>query len=265
MDRETKKKVKKHLAKVMERIIERKISEPLTDEQILLANPFGFRLVPMEVWRSAKFERSFVTTLGQGIFEQLAKIIAEGSGAIASNQHDEKMKICTFRLEQIDSILKVQRESKRQPNWEEEINEIVRLNNERFEEVTVKSDLYIQRSNGTKEFYSFKTVKPNLDQTERAKRDMMRLVAGNPTNQAYFALPFNPAGEGLTYKSSGFSIPLKLLDFSDQNCVLIGAALWNKIGQSNKTYTELLDIFEDVGEKFMPIIRRDYLKLNDYE
>jgi hypothetical protein len=238
------------------------VDEPFGEDQVMLANPFGYRLVPMEVWKGAKFERSFVTTLGQGIFEQLAKIIAEGSGATASNQHDETLRINTWRLEKIDEILKGNRENRRSPDWEAELAEILTLNNERYEEVTVKSDLYVLRPNGKKEFYSFKTVKPNLDQTERAKRDMLRLMAGNPEQEAYFALPFNPAGEGNPYRSA-FSIPYKILNLDDTQCVLIGAALWNNIGDDENTFTELLDIFEQVGNEFTPIIRRDYFGLAD--
>ena len=69
------------------------------------------------------------------------------------------------------------------------------LENQRFEEITVKSDLYVHRQDGRQEYYSFKTVKPNLDQTETAKRDMLYLKAGNPECDPYFALPFNPAGK----------------------------------------------------------------------
>ncbi|MEC0093217.1 TdeIII family type II restriction endonuclease [Paenibacillus macquariensis] len=263
MNETTKQHIKTHLAGVMRKIITRRLEEPFGENQVMISNPFGYRLVPLEVWKGAKFERSFVTTLGQGIFEQLAKIIAEGSGAIASNQHDESFRVCTWRIEKIDEILKAQRENRSTPDWNREVSEILALNNERFEDVTVKSDLYILRENGKKEFYSFKTVKPNLDQTERAKRDMLRLVAGGTDVEAYFALPFNPAGEGEPYRSSGFTIPYKLLNLDDATSVLIGASLWNKIGASDSTYSELLDIFEEVGQEFTPIIRRDYFGLQD--
>ncbi|MNJ32746.1 MjaII restriction endonuclease [compost metagenome] len=132
------------------------------------------------------------------------------------------------------------------------------LENERFEEVTVLSDLYIRRPSGTEEFYSFKTVKPNLDQTERAKRDMLRLIAGDPTRKPYFGLPFNPAGDGNPYRSSGFTIPFKIMNLDQDESVLIGSKLWNKIGDDPNTYTELLQLFEQVGDVMTPKIRKDY-------
>ncbi|MED1850063.1 TdeIII family type II restriction endonuclease [Brevibacillus agri] len=259
MNSQTKEAIVDHLINVMDRIIERRcVTEPFNEEEIKLSNPFGFRLVPTEVWKGAKFERSFVTTLGQGIFEQIGKLIAIGSGAEALNQHSITFKVCTWRLEKIDSILSRLRQNKVTPNWQQEVSEILALENDRYEEVTVLSDLYIRRPDGNEEFYSFKTVKPNLDQTERAKRDMLRLIAGNPNNEPYFGLPFNPAGDGNPYRSSGFTIPFKVLDLDKDNCVLIGSELWNKIGNDPHTYEELLVLFEEVGKKVTPKIRRDY-------
>jgi hypothetical protein len=261
MNTVTKDVISKHLSDVMQRVITRRVDEPTNDASVLLSNPFGFRLVPLEVWKGAKFERSFVTTLGQGIFEQLAKMIAEGTGATATNQYSETFNICTWQLEKIDIILKGLRENTRTPAWDQEVLEVKALSNDRFESVSVKSDLHILRQDNTEEFYSFKTVKPNLDQTERAKRDMLRLIACNNRYKAYFALPFNPAGEGNSYRSSGFTIPYKILNFDHDECVLIGAKLWNQIGADSNTYIELLEIFEDVGRKFSPIIKKDYLGL----
>src|SRR5699024_5350711 len=95
MDKFTEEKIKNHLKTVMDRIIDnRVVKDPFDESTILRNNPFGARLVPMEVWKGAKFERSFVTSLGQGVYEQLAKIIAEGSGALkVENQHVQTFEI----------------------------------------------------------------------------------------------------------------------------------------------------------------------------
>lgn len=262
MNEATRQSIREHLATVMGRIIhKRTVQEPYNGAEIAEKNPFGYRLVPDEIWKGSKFERSFVTSLGQGIFEQIGKIVALGSGAVeAENQHDTTLIINTWRNEQIEKILRDQRSSLRTPNWNQEIADVLNLNNDSFIEVTVKSDLYVLRPDGHKEFYSFKTVKPNLDQTERAKRDMLLLKAGNPEYETYFALPFNPAGEGELY-SEAHKIPYKLFNMDSEECVLIGAELWNKIGNDPNTYTELLETFQEVGEQYSPIIRRDYLGL----
>ncbi|MDY7224512.1 TdeIII family type II restriction endonuclease [Halalkalibacterium halodurans] len=262
MNQLTEERITHHLNKVMDRIIKKRTKdEPFNEEDVIKQNPFGYRLVPIEVWKGSKFERSFVTALGQGIFEQIAKIIAEGTGSKASNQHDTHFTINSWRLEKIEEILSGLRLKRRKPDWENEIKEILLLDNTKYEDVVVKSDLYIKRPDGNEEFYSFKTVKPNLDQTERAKRDMLRLIAANANYQPYFALPFNPAGEGNQY-SQAHKMPYKLFDMDSDSSVLIGAALWNKIGNDKNTYNQLINIFDKVGKKYSNMIREDYLGID---
>ncbi|EGT0695577.1 TdeIII family type II restriction endonuclease [Clostridium perfringens] len=273
MNIETKNKVEEHLREVMKRILEKRtIQEPFNEEDIKTKNPFGYRLVPIEVWKGSKFERSFVTSLGQGIFEQIAKIIAEGSGAIAENQYTKSIKLNSWQLEKIDNILEKQRKqrnaskkkvkdnSNKVKTINEELEFLRELETDRYQEVRVLFDLYIKRENGIEEYYSLKTVKPNLDQTETAKKDMLRLMTAEENSEAYFALPYNPAGEGEIYKLA-HSIPYKLFDMDNDKNVLIGKSLWNKIGQSDNTYDELLDIFDRVGEDYISKIREEYFEI----
>lgn len=259
MNTDTKKNIEDLVSKMMERIIDKRINkEPFKEEDIERANPFGFRLVPIEIWKSSKFERSFVTSLGQAVFEQVAKIIAEGTGAYAENQHDENLTINTWRQEKIDELIKSHRSSEKTPCWEEEVSEILSLSNNKYEDLKVKFDLYIRRADGKEEFYSLKTVKPNLDQTEIAKRDMLYTKACKESSEVYFALPFNPAGEGNDYRKV-HSIPYKIFDMDNDESVLIGAEFWNKVGQDPNTFNELIEVFEKVGQKYSNIIRKDYL------
>lgn len=78
------------------------------------------------------------------------------------------------------------------------------------------------------EFYSIKTVKPNLDQAEIAKRDMLHTKAFKENSKVYFALPCNPAGED--YKKI-YSIPYGLFDMSNKKCILIESDLGIKFGR----------------------------------
>lgn len=261
MDNNTKERIEELLSKMLERIIhKRTITEPFDEKQIERENPFGFRLVPIEIWKGAKFERSFVTSLGQAVFEQVAKIVAEGTGAIAENQHDEFITINTWRKEKIEELLSLHRKSERSPNWNQEISEILNLNNNKYEDLKVKFDLYIKRPDGAEEFYSIKTVKPNLDQTEIAKRDMLYTKACKEDAFVYFALPFNPAGEGGNYKKI-HGIPYRIFNMDSDECVLMGADFWNKVGQDKNTFKELLEIFNKVGTKYSDKIRSEYLGL----
>lgn len=268
MNLETQLRVKAHIEAAMERLVHRRVvQEPFLESDIEQNNPFGYRLVPLEVWQGAKFERSFVTTLGQGIFEQIGKIIAEGTGAYAENQQVTKLRINTFRVERIEAIIKNQRSARQArgetiatPELSEELNELQHkhLDNERYEDMNILSDLYVRRTDGQEEFYSFKTVKPNLDQTAEAKKNLLILRCAIINCEAYFAFPHNPAGEGNPYKNAGHTIPCKLFNMDDSKYVLLGSSLWNKIGNDQNTFSQLLKIFEDVGENYKGRIKADY-------
>lgn len=270
MNIETRNKVEEHLRGVMKRILDKRtIQEPFNEDEVKNKNPFGYRLVPIEVWKGSKFERSFVTSLGQGIFEQIAKIIAEGSGAFAENQYVKSIRLNSWQVEKIDNILAKQRKQKSNSKSKakgevikvktisEELEFLRELETDRYQDVNVLFDLYIKREDGKEEYYSLKTVKPNLDQTETAKKDMLRLMTAEENAEAYFALPYNPAGEGEVYKSA-HAIPYKLFDMDNDNNVLIGKSLWDKIGADRNTYNELLDIFDKVGEEYIAKIRNEY-------
>ena len=279
MDNTTEEKIKDLLSGFMKNLIKKRtVLQPFNPLEIENVNPFGFRLAPIEIWKGSKFERSFVTALGQKVFEKLAKIVAEGTGAFAQNQYDTEITINSYRAEKIDEILKMQRgaQKKRQnkaktntiqenfqyaPNWNKELNEILSLHNQKFETLRVRFDLYIKRTNASEEFYSIKTVKPNLDQTEIAKRDMLRIKSVNENIDTYFALPYNPAGEGENYKKV-HSIPYRIFNMDEDKCVLIGSTFWNKVGQDENTYNDLLRIFKEIGKTYEPIIKKDYLGIN---
>ncbi|MEZ4627406.1 MAG: TdeIII family type II restriction endonuclease [Eubacteriales bacterium] len=82
----------------MESIITRRIHElPADMQNIYETNPFGSRLVPNEIWKGSKFERSFVTSFGQGVYEQIAYEIAIGSNVAEKNQHVEQVALNTWQ------------------------------------------------------------------------------------------------------------------------------------------------------------------------
>lgn len=270
MNEETRNRVKEHILRAMDKkIYTLTVENPFKPEDVEKKNPFGFRLVPNEVWIGSKFERSFVTTLGQGIFEQIAKIIAEGTGAYAVNQYVKQVEVNTFREETINQIIQEQRHSRgrgrriQSPNLHEELTHLSTLNNNSFTTIPIISDLFIKRENGQEEYYSLKTVKPNLDQTAEAKRNLLLLRTTDLNCEAFFALPYNPAGDGVPYERCGHSMPKKLFDMNDSSFVLLGSAMWNKIGDDPNTYSELLNIFEEVGEITSQRIRREYFGIEE--
>jgi len=264
MDARTRQRVRDHILNAMDRKIHNlTVENPFNEELVLTLNPFGGRVVPNEVWLGSKFERSFVTTLGQGIFEQLGKIIAEGTGAYAENQYTSVLTLNTFQTQTIEQIVERQGTVRTEnvPDIQREIDNLLQLNIDSTIQVTVISDLYIRRQTGHEEFYSFKTVKPNKDQTAIAKKNLLYLKIAKPSCDAYFALPHNPAGEGNSYSAQSHKIPYKYFDMDNTNFVLIGSSLWNRIGQDENTYNELLEIFDEVGQVTRERIRREYFGL----
>ncbi|NMB01330.1 MAG: TdeIII family type II restriction endonuclease [Firmicutes bacterium] len=265
MDQRTRERIREHIHSAMSSVVKRRVeTDPFLETMVAERNPFGYHLVPMGVWKGAKFERSFVTTLGQGIFEQIGRIIAEGTGSFAENQYVREIEINTFRVETIDSIIQNQRgqrgKTSTPPNLSEELERLASLHNDAYMSFWIKSDLYIRRPSGQEEFYSFKTVKPNIDQTAEAKKNLLLLRTGVPDCEAYFALPYNPAGDGKSYRLSGHGIPYRLFDMDNPQHVLIGSDLWNKIGDNESTYEQLLQIFAEVGETTRSVISTRYME-----
>ena len=78
-----------------------------------------------------------------------------------------------------------------------------------------------------------------MNQTAEAKKNLLIFRTENPNCKAYFAFPCNFKGEANAYTLAGHSIPKKLFSVVDEEYVLIGGALWNKIGNYDVTYKEL--------------------------
>ena len=107
----------------------------------------------------------------------------------------------------------------------------------------VISDLWIKK--GKTKFISIKTVKPNIDQVEKAKRDMLLLKAHDASFETYLGLYYNPGGpRKIDYN---WFLPSKIFDMKKDECVLIGEEYWEMVGGKG-TYRTLLAIFAEVGE-----------------
>ena len=129
------------------------------------------------------------------------------------------------------------------PGWESDINSITR-STENIEDVRITSDLWFER-NGIEYFFSIKTVKPNIDQTEIAKKDMLILKLFNQNYRPFFALPYNPYGE--RQKDYNHNPPFTIFDMVNDKVVLIGKEYWDMLGGTG-TYKKILEIADDVGE-----------------
>jgi hypothetical protein len=207
--------------------------------------PFHSRLLSNEIIKRSKFERSFSTSFGQKSIEQISKAVASDVDGTSEceTQHTSNISISKARADAIEEhITKLRHNSLgREPDWIKDTVFPAPVANE--SNFRIISDLWFIRD-GIDYFFSIKTVKPNIDQTSEAKRDMMKLLASKSTARVYFALPYNPYGE--SKDDYAHSPPFKIFNMTKDSCVLIGEEYWDLIGGKG-TYNEILAIAEQVG------------------
>lgn len=208
--------------------------------------PFHTSLLTDEVVFWSRFERSFSTSFGQSVIEKISRLVCLGAGAsVAHTQHDEAVTLTTVQWEAIEAIVRSSRDNTGYiPNWAEDL-EKARAGRVFGSPDTrrVRTDLYWVRE-GVPNYMSIKTVKPNLDQTAEAKRDLLRLAAQDGERNVYFGLYYNPFGT--KREDYAFSPPMRIFNFATDEPILLGQDYWNTLGGTG-TYEEVLEISRMVG------------------
>ncbi len=209
------------------------------------SRPFHEALLTKQIVLYSSFERSFSTSFGQGPIEEISKILALSNGFEAVRQKESLVNIYKGANDEIERILSDLRSGSKNPDWKKELQRV--LAHKKGDTVIrrVISDLWLKKE-ANEIFISIKTVKPNLDQTEIAKRDLLLLKAHNSHYETYFGLFYNPGGN--TRGEYNWTIPFKLFDMKKDPCVLIGNEYWDFLGGKN-TYSDLLKIFATVGKE----------------
>lgn len=209
--------------------------------------PFHSALLSDDVIFWSGFERSFSTSFGQRVVEELAKIVALANGAEkAQRQVETQINIDEGYQLAITKHIESLRSGNRYTNydWNSSLNEV--LNAQLTGKITTRrviSDFWWYK-NGINHYISLKTVKPNIDQTSVAKEDCLYLTIGDRNCKAYFGLPYNPYGE--RKEDYAFNPPMRIFDFHYDSVVLIGREMWDTIGGSG-CYDILIDIAKQVG------------------
>ena len=207
--------------------------------------PFHAALLSDEALFWSRFERSFSTSFGQRVVEEISKIVAIAGGATeAARQKQTVVEIDTAIDIAITSHMNTIRSSRTANNWNSTITEIAstpRTGN--LVNHHVISDLWWNK-NGVDHYMSIKTVKPNIDQTAVAKQDLLRLLSADPTCRVYFGLYYNPYGEERT--TYAHNPPMGIFNFHTDPVVLIGRDYWDTLGGTG-TYDIILEIAREVG------------------
>lgn len=216
--------------------------------------PFHAALLSEQALFWSRFERSFSTSFGQRAIEQISRIVVEANGAeLAQNQKQTRVSLSSAQLAAIDAHISKLRTGQlgRAISWAEDLREVegTRIAEAR-DESRVISDLWWLKD-GINHYLSIKTVKPNIDQTAEAKRDLLKLKLHDPQARVYFGLYYNPYGEHRA--DYAWTPPKGIFDFSRDEVVLIGRDYWETLGGTG-TYDELLAIAKQVGQETQSLI-----------
>lgn len=207
--------------------------------------PFHTALLTEDIVRISSFERSFSTSFGQGPIEKISELVARQNGFEAQRQKETLLNLYKGAVDEVERICSALRSGHQKPNWKKEIQTLSAFNKGDTVVRRVISDLWLKK-NHKEYFISIKTVTPNLDQSEIAKKDMLLLKSENADYDTYFALYYNP--NGIERKNYSHSFPMKMYDMHNDECVLIGKDYWDFLGGTG-FYEELIQIFAEVGEE----------------
>jgi len=215
--------------------------------------PFHAALLSDEALFWSRFERSFSTSFGQRVIEEISRVAAIAGGASNASRQKETI----VRLDKaVDTSIITHIQALRaayKPKWGETVSEMSRiyLSGEVIEHRII-SDLWWLKD-GINHYMSIKTVKPNIDQTAIAKQDLLRLTLADPTCKAYFGLYYNPYGE--CRESYAHSPPMGIFDFHSDEAVLIGKDYWDTLGGAG-CYETVLEIAREVGAETREILEK---------
>ena len=216
--------------------------------------PFHAALLSDEALFWSRFERSFSTSFGQRVIEEISKVVAIAGGAsVASRQKVTDIRLDSAVDAAITAHLTALRAGKNANSWSATIAELSNIpHTGDYIEHRVLSDLWWYKDDKNC-YMSIKTVKPNIDQTGVAKQDLLRLTLAEPSCKAYFGLYYNPYGEERT--SYAHNPPMGIFDFHHDEVVLIGRDYWDTLG-GNGCYDIVLEIAREVGAETRELLEK---------
>ena len=192
---------------------------------------------------SYSFIHSLSTILGQSVYEQVAKIIAEAHFDEVKTSYDVIGEITNEENTAISKILQEIKNKTRTANKENEIKEILQVNHNKGRKIKVRADLFLKK--GVDEYYiEIKTAKPNIDVFVKSKQKLLEWIALRKKKvNTILAIPYNP------YHQEPYS-RFTMQGFLDENKELyVAEKFWELLGGKG-TYEEVLKIFDEIGKEF---------------
>jgi hypothetical protein len=245
------------MGKVLNRVLH---DDPFVPENHHAAKPLYAALVPDEVFRSAHFERRFVTPFGS-IWEQLALVVArrrmkhvETGKRIDGLVGDEQLRRITGTLNRLEH--RPEGRMRTPPNWVDEIAWIRQGEGSPLP-ISVICDVYCEDEQGVRRAFELKSPLPNSDISKVSKEKLFKLHSMQPTmiDEAYFALPYNPYQHREAY---AWTHPKRWFDMQRDPVVLIGEEFWDMIGGAG-TYGILISAVNEIAWQYKERIYREFL------
>ena len=229
----------------IKKLLSAKLTEKLSKYSRETASmPFLSRLMqdPEKV-ASYSFIHSLSTILGQSVYEQVAKIIAESSFDEVKTGYDVKGEITNEENSIISKVLQEIKNKTRKANQEYEIKEILDCKKEGGRKIKVRADLFLKR--GEDEYYiEIKTAKPNIDVFAKSKEKLLQWVALRKKKvNTILAIPYNP------YHPEPYSRFTMQGYLDEEKELYVAEKFWELLGGKG-VYKEVLDIFDSVGKEF---------------
>ena len=226
--------------------------------------PFHTRLLGRDRMALFSFIHSINTTLGTSVFEQVAAIIAHPNFRQAVHQYrDFNNTISRSAQRVIQEIMDELVAARSAPNKVEETEKVLRVS-QTGDSVKVRRpriDLFVESLDGVEYYFDLKTAKPNISDFRGYKRQLLEWVAirGAQDNAAnvrtLIAIPYNP------YEPEPYQRWTLQGLFDLEKEIMVADEFWDFLG-GEKTYEQLLSVFEAVGIELRPEIDARFRRFN---
>ena len=212
--------------------------------------PFHHRLLGKDRYAMFSFMQSMNTTFGISIWEQVAVILAKGAGNYAQRQYELLGEIDPATEKLIREVHYKLRKGETTANKIYETEQIMKRVKKGKTQKDPDSivDLFV-RIDDEENYFDITSAKPNMKEFVALKLKLLRWSAlrlSQDKNTKVFtriAIPYNP------YHPEPYERwTLKGLYDLERGEILVGEEFWNFVA-CDDIYEELLDIFQDVGEK----------------
>jgi len=189
------------------------------------------------------FIHSLSTTLGQSVYEEMARIVASSHFDTVKTGYDVTGNLSDEENLVITQIMHEYKGKARIADKIAETNEILAVKSANGSPHTVRADLFLKK--GAEEYYiEIKTAKPNIDVFNKSKEKLLIWVAlrKKPVS-TFIAIPYNPLHPK---PYTRFTIQ-GVLDLDKD--LYVAERFWDFLGGPN-TYIEILEIFDEIGIEY---------------